>query len=58
MKKEERIKKLEEEIEYEQMQYDNACEYPTETSQFYAANERCRVRIEKMKEDLHNLKNN
>lgn len=50
------IKKLEQEIEYEQMQYDIACEYPTQTEQFYKGLEKTRQRIVGLKNKLSELK--
>jgi hypothetical protein len=54
-KKPKEIVDLEKEIEYEQNQYDIACEYPTETDQFYKGLERTRQRIEDLKVKLQKL---
>lgn len=50
------IKQLEEDIEIEQMQYDTACEYPTETAQFYSALNKQGIKLSEMKEKLRELK--
>ena len=52
----EEIKKLEQEILYEQNQYDIACEYPSQTDQFYIGLEKTRIKIKDMKEKLLKLK--
>lgn len=54
---ESRITDLEKEIEYEQVQYDIACEHPTETAQFYKGLENTRVKIVGLKQKLEDLKN-
>ena len=52
----ERIKKLENEIELEQMQYDIACEHPTETAQYYSALNKQGMRLKETKQKLSVLK--
>ena len=53
-----RVKELEQDIEQEQMQYDIACEHPTQTDQFYRALEEQRIRLSKKKELLKKMKEN
>jgi hypothetical protein len=55
MKGEEYIKELKQRIEHEQRMYEIACEYPTDTDQYYDALEKHRVKIEQMKEKLFRL---
>lgn len=55
MEKSEKIKRLKQDIEYEQQQYDIACQYPTQTNQFYRGLEKTRQRISDMKEELKKL---
>lgn len=46
------IKRLKESIKYEEMQYNNAKRYPTNTAQFRIALEKHRIKIKNMKDDL------
>ena len=48
----EQIVKLKKQIEYEQQQYDIACEYPTETKQFYSALAKQEDILAKLKQQL------
>lgn len=52
-----KIQELERTIEYEQMQYDIACEHPTDTAQFLNAQEKQRLKLVDLKAKLLNLKN-
>lgn len=55
---EDRRKELEKDIEMEQFDYDNSCENPTKTTQFFLKLERQRVKLNKMKTELKKLNTN
>ena len=58
MNKQDKIKEIEMDLEIEQMQYDICCENPTYTSQFRIAQEKHGLKIERMKNELYQLKLN
>lgn len=51
------IEELEEQIKMEEMQYEIACEHPTETDQYYRALRKHADKIRGMKQKLIDLKN-